>query len=325
MVGGRLSQEKLLPPCLCLCRHMILPPGASCPPWQIVLYILIHQERHPRRWQHPHHAGHHAPIKTPEALLVPELPHHPGHSLPELRLGIILLQPASEHLERVRHGAGNKLRSRREHHRGFVGHLVHRFGASAPSGVATGTVGARMRLLPPPPPPGKVHPPGRIVDGELHGPVAHGQHAHPQAPVEPPRALLPQQPHGAGPHARVGAGGGAVRGQHARLEHPDGVGDDLGQPAGGERGDEEVGGGEAPLGAREGLQRAVGVVPPEVGDAPLHARLEEEEGGPAGGVAEEVRREAAVEGGERAVRRGEGADERDGGEGRGRGDGAAVD
>lgn len=65
----------------------------------------------------------------------------------------------------------------------------------------------------------------------------------------------------------------------------------------------------------------------EVGEGALEAGLEEEEGGPAGGVAEEVRRQAAVEGGERAVGRGEGADEGDGGGGGGGGvgEGAAVD
>src|SRR5688500_10970447 len=86
---------------------------------------------------------------------------------------------------------------------------------------------------------------------------------------------------------------------------------------GGGGGGGEVGGGEALfyLGhglwtVESGVVRVLGGA--EVGDGALEAGLEEEEGGPACGVAEEVWRQAAVEGGEGAVGAGEGADEGDG-------------
>ena len=49
-----------------------------------------------------------------------------------------------------------------------------------------------------------------------------------------------------------------------------------------------------------------------MGDGALEAGFEEEEGGPAGGVADQVGREAAVEGGEGMVGAGEGAEDGDG-------------
>ena len=79
--------------------------------------------------------------------------------------------------------------------------------------------------------------------------------------------------------------------------------------------------------AEGGGARGGGVVGAEVGDGELEAGFEEEEGGPAGCVAQEVWGEAAVEGREGVVCSGEGADEGDGGRGGGGcwGEGAAVD
>ena len=74
--------------------------------------------------------------------------------------------------------------------------------------------------------------------------------------------------------------------------------------------------------ARGGLAAGAGA---RRGEGALEARLEEEEGGPAGGVADEVGRQAAVERGEGPVVCGEGAQERDGRGARRRRRAAAVD
>jgi hypothetical protein len=135
--------------------------------------------------------------------------------------------------------------------------------------------------------------------------VAHREHADAQAAVETTDAFGAEEARRAGPHGRVGACGGAVGGEHARFENPDGIGDDLGCGAGGEGSDEEVGGGEAigrPIVGGRGGARV------REDEGALGDGFEEEEGGPAGGVAEEVGGEAAVEGGEGTVGLREGAD-----------------
>jgi len=58
---------------------------------QIILYILIHQEGHPRRRQHPHHTGHHPPVEPPDPFLPPQPSNDPGHPLSKHLLGIIML------------------------------------------------------------------------------------------------------------------------------------------------------------------------------------------------------------------------------------------
>lgn len=297
------------------------------PPRQIEPDILVHQKGDPRGRQHADHAGHHAPVEPPDALLAPQLPDDAADALPELLLGIALLQPAAQHLERVRRRAGDELGHGRQHQRRLVGEhdlpIAISVAAAVTAAIPASTRRPAVRRLPHPPLlPRQVHPARGVVDGELHGAVADGEHADGEAAVEAEGPLLAQQGGGAGPHGRVGAGGGAVGREHAGLEDPDGVRDELGEGAGGERGGEEVGGGEAVLLVVGG---GVGGRASEVGDGALDARLEEEEGRPAGRVAEQVRGQAAVEGGERAVGADEGADQRDGGQvGRG-GDGAAVD
>lgn len=89
-----------------------------------------------------------------------------------------------------------------------------------------------------------IHPPRGVIHSELHRPMADGEHADAQTAVEAEDPFAPEEAHGAGEHGWVGVGGKPVGRQHACLEDPDGVGDDLRGGAGEEGGGEEVGGGE---------------------------------------------------------------------------------
>lgn len=131
--------------------------------------------------------------------------------------------------------------------------------------------------------------------------MRHANHGDAQAAVQPPDALGGVDCPEAGPHGRVGALCALVRGQHARLDDPDRVRQDGRGGAGEGAGDEVVG--------RRGALGAAGER-----EQVLEAGFEEEEGGPAEGVAGEVRDEAAVERGEWLGAVCEGSQHGDGGE-----------
>lgn len=72
-----------------------------------------------------------------------------------------------------------------------------------------------------------------FVRGELDGAMTDAEERGHQAAVEPTHAFV--APHDLPPpvqHAAVGAGRAPSRRQHARLDHPDRVGQDGGQRAG---------------------------------------------------------------------------------------------
>lgn len=185
------------------------------------------------------------------------------------------LQPAPEHLIRVRDGAGDELRGRGDDDGGLGGH---------PATVEALALAAR-----------KVEALGGLVDGELDGAVGDADHRDAQAAVQATEPFGGVDCAEAGPHGRVGALCALVGGEHARLDDPDGVGEEAGGGAAEGAGDEVVGGGGTVGAAGEG-------------EKVFEAGLEEEEGGPAEGVAGEVRGEAAVEGGEGARVAGEGSE-----------------
>lgn len=143
--------------------------------------------------------------------------------------------------------------------------------------------------------------------------------------IEPPQALgLPQRPR-ALPHVLVRAHGAAIRAQHARLEHPDRVGEQRDQGPGDPGGHEVVCGREGIAGsARGGLQRRVRRAPAvEVHELALDGGFEVEEDGPAAGVADEVRGQAAVQALDGLLVREEGSQDNERADGGG--GGAAVD
>lgn len=259
---------------------------------QIVPHILVNQKRHPRSRHHPHHAGHQPPVKPNHALFHPDPPHDASDSPPKPLVGAVILHPAPKNLIRVRHRAGHQLGHAGYHNGSLVGQpRVH-----VPLGDAVV----------------KVHPLGGLVHGELDGAVGDAQQRDGKASVEAAHALGAQDRPRAGQHGGVGARGALVRREHARLEHPDGVGEHRGRGAGEGRGQEVV--------RRRGADAAVGV-----GDGALEAGLEEEEGRPGRGVSDEVGREAAVEGEDGPAVGREGAQDGDCCRGRGRLPGAAVD
>lgn len=131
--------------------------------------------------------------------------------------------------------------------------------------------------------------------------MRHADHGDAQAAVQAADALGGVDCAEAGPHGRVGALCALVRGQHARLDDPDRVGEDGRGGAAEGAGDEVVGG-----------SRALGAA--GQGEEVLEAGFEEEEGGPAEGVAGKVRHEAAVERGEGVGAVCEGSQHGDGGE-----------
>lgn len=131
------------------------------------------------------------------------------------------------------------------------------------------------------------------------------EQADAQAAVESARTILAPDPSGADPHAGVRADGATIGREHARLEDPDGVGEHLYGGTGGGGADEVV------LGCEPGAAVVVlvtiiddkapvrgGLRLLERQDGLLAALLEEEERGPAGGVADEVGRQPSVQSGD---------------------------
>lgn len=251
------------------------------PTREVKPHVLVDQERHPRRRHHSDDARNQAAIEAANAFFPPRHPDHASEALAKLLVGLVDLQPASEDLVRVRDSAGDELRGRGDDDGGLSGH--------APVVDAHPLAARKVEAL------------GRLVHGELHGAVRHANHGDAQAAVQAADALGGVDCPEAGPHGRVGALCALVRGQHARLDDPDGVRQDRRGGAAEGAGDEVVGGGGA-LGAAG------------QGEGVLEAGFEEEEGGPAEGVAGEVRDEAAVERGEGVGAVCEGSQHGDGGE-----------
>ncbi|KFZ13044.1 hypothetical protein V502_06786 [Pseudogymnoascus sp. VKM F-4520 (FW-2644)] len=127
--------------------------------------------------------------------------------------------------------------------------------------------------------------------------------AHPA--IEPPPTLRPRYRARTSPHTRIGAQRTAVGGEHAGFEHPYRICGEGCEEACAEGREEVVAGCEG-----AGVPGAV----PREGRFNEGFKVEEE--GPGGAVSEEVRGEAAVEGGEGVGVREEGAGEREGGGGR---------
>lgn len=232
------------------------------PTREVEPHILIDQKRHPRRRHDPNDARDQASIKAANALLPPRHLHHAPEALAKLLVRLVDLQPAPEDLVRIRDGAGDEFRGRRNHERGLGGH--------APVVDAHPLAPRKVEAL------------GRLVHGKLHGAVRHADHGDAQAAVQAPNALGGVDCPEARPHGRVGALCAFIRGQHARLDDPDGIRQD-GRGGAAEGAGDEVVGGRGPLGAAG------------EGEHVLETGFEEEEGGPAEGVAGEVRDEAAVE------------------------------
>ncbi len=231
------------------------------------LDILVHQKRHPRRRHNTHHARHQAPIEAAQALLAPDPGDDAAGAAAEALVRVVVLQAAAHDLIRVRGGAGDELGAAGDDDGGLGAHGGGPAGDAAPAQPAA-VVCALQRL----------------VDGKLHGAVRDANERDAQAAVEAQHALGAQDGARAGRHGRVRAVGAVVRGQHARLEHPDRVGEHRRGRAGEGAGDKVV--------ARRGPHVGAGAV--ALGEESLEAGLEEEKGRPAGGVADEVRRQAAV-------------------------------
>lgn len=269
---------------------------------QVELHVLVHEEGHPGGGHDADDAGDHAAVEAPDALVLPRPPHDAADAPAVVLVGVEVLQPAPDDLVRVCGGAGDHLGRAREQHGRRVAELERALGRRR--------FGEALFLAPYAP--RKVEPLRRLVHGELHRAVARADQANAQAAVEAPNTFRPQELDRAGPHARVRADGPSVRGEHAHLEDPNGIGHDLDAGAGQGSGDKIVGGRQG--GSRLGL---------ETPDGTLGAGLEEEEGGPARGVAHQVGGQAAVEGAQRLGRLNQGAHKRDGRQA-GRGRGAAA-
>lgn len=174
-------------------------------------------------------------------LFPPRLPHHPLDAPPKPSVGVVVLQAAADHLVRVGDGAGDQLGDAGDDDGRLVAHprcllCLHMMVFLAPGKRYLLLLLLLLFLVAL----SQVKPLDGIVHGELHGAVGDPQKADAQPPVEPAPPFVPQQARGAGPHARVRAGGGAVRRQHPRLHHPDRVRQDLGDEAGGGGGGEVV-------------------------------------------------------------------------------------
>lgn len=169
--------------------------------------------------------------------MLPRLANDAADAPAVVLVGVEVLQPAPDHLVRVRDGAGHELGRARQHH----GRLVADFERSRR--------GCRRRCVPltdtalvvrqPSAAPRKVDALGRLVHGKLYRAVAHADEADAQSAVETPEPFVPEQLGRPCPHARVRAHGPAIRREHAHLEDPDGIGQDLNAGAG-ERGSGKV-------------------------------------------------------------------------------------
>lgn len=216
------------------------------------LDILIHQERDPRRRHDAHHTRHHAPVEPAQALFAPDAGDDAARAAAEALVGVIVLQAAAHHLVGVRRGTRDELGAAGDGDGGLGAH-GRRLAGDAASAQPAPVVGALQRL----------------VDSKLHGAVQDANQRDAQPAVEAQHALGAQDVARAGRHGRVRALRAMVRGQHARLEHPHGVGEHRGGRAGEGAGDKVV--------ARRGACLVVDGGAVALGEKPLEARLEEEE------------------------------------------------
>ena len=265
-MGAATSSAKLLCIASAPAWRRPQPRSSGQNPRQVKLDILIDQKRHPGRGHDPDDTWHQAPVEAGDPFLGPGPPHHAHKAPPECLVGLVVLQAAPEDLIRVRDGPGGELGDARDGKGSPRGHL----GVSA--SLVVSLTGPRARLLG-----GVVELLGGLVHGELDSAVRDAEQGHAQPAVKPARPLALQDCPRPGRHGRIGARSGPVRGQHPCLDDPNGV-RQRGRDGAGEQARDEIvaaGGLGPPAPAREGR---------------FEARLEEEERGPAGRVAYQVRR-----------------------------------
>lgn len=282
------------------------------PPRQIVLDILIDQERNPGSRQNPHHARHDPPVEASHALLPPQLSHHASNPSTKAFLGMIILQSAPQHLQRIRDRPGNKFAHSRQHNGSIIRDPLLIIPPSLPS-------------LQPSLPAPEINPFPGLIDSKLHRPMTNPQQTHSQSSIEPPSAFLSPQPPRTLNHTGIGPLGRPVARDNPRLQDPDRIRDQLRRHSGEQTRQEEIRGGQDGHGRIRLAGKGQTLPGFEGGDGALGAGLEEEEGCPRRCITDEIGSEAAVEGADGMACAHHVAEEGDGGQGSAGRGGAPVD
>lgn len=151
------------------------PERASCaadlvkPSREVILDVLIHEKRDPCCWHYSDHAWNQTSVESSDALLSPGPRNHAPKAFPIFLFGLVVLQPASQDLVWVSHGAGNEFRPAGEQNSGFCCHW--------------------SPLVTLPRAASEIPPLRRFVNGKLHGTVRDPEEGYTQAAIESADAL----------------------------------------------------------------------------------------------------------------------------------------